>query len=121
MPFNTTRRGFLAGTLAGGAGAVLPGCSAAPPEVAEARTTSSPSKPDYSKLDAILKQPVLKRNLFPSPVIIEKLELLRLNNSFLCRVRSKDGAEGISAANNSQQRSLYPISVLRHPPNYRGN
>ena len=43
-----------------------------------------------------------------SPVIIERLELLRWENSFLCRVRSADGAEGISVAHSSM-RTLYPI------------
>jgi len=46
--------------------------------------------------------------------------LLRLNNGFICRVRSKDGAEGISVANNSQQRSLYPIQVNRLQPFFLG-
>ena len=52
---------------------------------------------DYSQLDKILEEPVLKRELFPDPVIIETLELLRFEDNFLCRVRSTDGAEGISA------------------------
>ena len=104
MSTKTNRRGFLAGALVGGAGAALPACGA-PPAVAVAAPASS-SNPNYAKLDAVLKQPVLKRELFPSPVIIETLELLRLKNNFLCRVRSKDGADGISAANNSQQLSL---------------
>jgi L-alanine-DL-glutamate epimerase-like enolase superfamily enzyme len=63
---------------------------------------------DYSRLDKILKQPILKKELFPSPVLIESLELLRYRNRFLCRVRSKDGAEGTSVA-HSTMRSLYPI------------
>ena len=63
---------------------------------------------------------MLKRELFTSPVVIETLELLRLNDSFICRVRSKDGAEGISVANNSQQRSLYPIQVNRLQPFFIG-
>ena len=116
MPMKTNRRGFLAGALAGGAGAVLPGC-AAPPAVA-APTVSSNA--NYAKLDEVLKQPVLKRQLFSTPVIIETLELLRLGDNFLCRVRSKDGAVGISAANNSQQRSLYPIQVNRLQPFFLG-
>ena len=62
----------------------------------------------------------LKRELFKTPVLIETLELLRLNNTFLCRVRSKDGAVGISGANNSQQRSLYPIHVNRLQPFFLG-
>ena len=116
MPMKTNRRRFLASALVGGAGAALPGCSA-PPATA-ARAASSNAK--YAKLDEILKQPVLKRELFSTPVIIETLELLRLDDSFLCRVRSKDGAVGISAANNSQQRSLYPIQVNRLQPFFLG-
>jgi len=116
MPLKTNRRGFLASALAGGAGAALPGCAAPPAATAPAVSRN----PDYAKLDEVLKQPVLKRQLFPTPVIIETLELLRLDDSFLCRVRSKDGAVGISVANNSQQRSLYPIQVNRLQPFFLG-
>jgi L-alanine-DL-glutamate epimerase-like enolase superfamily enzyme len=116
MPINTDRRGFLSGVLAGGAGAALTGC--ATPPAAAAPTTSVNDK--YAALDKVLREPVLKRELFPTPVIIETLELLRLGDNFLCRVRSKDGAVGISAANNSQQRSLYPIQVNRLQPFFIG-
>jgi L-alanine-DL-glutamate epimerase-like enolase superfamily enzyme len=120
MPVRTNRRGFLASALVG-AGAALPACSAssATPAPPAAAPTGAPRE-KYAKLDEVLKQPVLKRELFPSPVVIETLELLRLNNSFLCRVRSKDGAEGISVANNSQQRSLCPIQVNRLQPFFLG-
>jgi L-alanine-DL-glutamate epimerase-like enolase superfamily enzyme len=116
MRIKTDRRKFLASALVGGAGASLAGC-AAPPAVAA--RVGAPN-PNYAKLDEVLKQPVLKRELFSTPVIIETLELLRLGNSFLCRVRSKDGAVGISVANNSQQRSLYPIHVNRLQPFFLG-
>ena len=116
MPLKTNRRGFLAGALTGAAGAALPGC-AAPPAVT---TRAASPTPNYAKLDEVLKQPVLKRELFSTPVIIETLEMLRFNDSFLCRVRSKDGAMGISVANNSQQRSLYPIQVNRVLPFFLG-
>jgi L-alanine-DL-glutamate epimerase-like enolase superfamily enzyme len=116
MHTTTNRRRFLASALLGGAGAALPAC-AAPPATA---APPARSNPDYAKLDQVLKQPVLKRQLFSTPVIIETLELLRLDNSFLCRVRSKDGAVGISVANNSQQRSLYPIQVNRLQPFFLG-
>ena len=116
MAVKTNRRKFLGSALVGGAGATLAGC-ASPPAVA-APTAASNS--NYPKLDAVLKQPVLKRQLFSTPVIIETLELLRLGDSFLCRVRSKDGAVGMSVANNSQQRSLYPIQVNRLQPFFLG-
>jgi L-alanine-DL-glutamate epimerase-like enolase superfamily enzyme len=74
----------------------------------------------YAKLDEALKQPVFKRELFPHPVIIETLELLHYKDSFLCRVRSKDGAEGISISNAAQMSVLYPIFVKRMQPFFIG-
>lgn len=111
----TNRRNFLGSALVGGAAAALSGSARA------ATTRGNESlKAKYAKLDEILKQPVLQRKYFTSPVIIETLELLRLDGSFLCRVRSKDGAEGISVSNNSQQISLYPIQVNRLQPFFIG-
>src|SRR5688572_30439963 len=117
MSVKTNRRGFLSSALVGGAGAAMSGCTA-PPAVAAPTVSAVVAK--YAKLDEVLKQPVLKRELFSMPVIIETLELLRLGDSFLCRVRSKGGAVGISVANNSQQRSLYPIHVNRLQPFFIG-
>ncbi|MBA4409242.1 MAG: mandelate racemase/muconate lactonizing enzyme family protein [Bacteroidota bacterium] len=102
----TNRRKFIATAIASGLAASLP--------LSSYGKTSSVQNPDalkekYAKLDEILKQPVFKKELFSSPVIIETLELLRYRNSFLCRVRSKDGAEGISVGHSGQLRSLYPI------------
>ncbi len=111
----TNRRRFLATALAGGAAAALP----LSPRAATTRSNDS-VKAKYAKLDEILQQPVLKRQLFTSPVIIETLELLRLGGSFLCRVRSQDGAEGISVSNNSQQISLYAIQTNRLQPFFIG-
>lgn len=111
----TNRRRFLATALAGGAAAALPLSARA-----AASRSNETVKAKYAKLDAILKQPVLKKRLFTSPVIIETLELLRFGGSFLCRVRSKDGAEGISVANNSQQISLYAIQTNRLQPFFIG-
>jgi hypothetical protein len=71
----------------GGLAAVLPGSAIGKNSNAVIETT-------FTKLDEVLQKPVLKKELFTAPVIIESLELLRYKNSFLCRVRSKDGAEG---------------------------
>lgn len=102
----TNRRQFLKSSMLGAA--TVPfgmnyKTSEINPEVAER----------YQKLDEILTQPVFKRELFPEPVLIASLELLRYKDSFLCRVRSKDGAEGISVSNNDQMESLYPVFVKR--------
>lgn len=74
----------------------------------------------YRQLDEIISKPVFKRELFSEPVIIASLELLRYGESFLCRVRSKDGAEGISVSNNDQMKSLYPVFVHRLQPYFIG-
>lgn len=109
----TNRRKFIATSLAGGVAAVLP-------FKAYGRQTSTDKNSNYQKLDNVLKKPVLKKGLFTSPVIIEKLELLRYGNSFLCRVVSKDGAVGISVSNNSQMKSFYPVFVERLQPFFIG-
>jgi L-alanine-DL-glutamate epimerase-like enolase superfamily enzyme len=67
-----------------------------------------------------MEQSVLRRSLFPDPIIIESVELLRYEDNFICRVRSRDGATGISIGNNMQLRSLWPIQVLRVQPFFVG-
>jgi L-alanine-DL-glutamate epimerase-like enolase superfamily enzyme len=74
---------------------------------------SGSAAPDCTLLDEALARPVLRRELFSDPVIIDRLELLRYEGNFICRVRSTDGAEGLSVANNAQMASLYPIFVDR--------
>lgn len=100
---NLTRRNFFAASAAGLAAPAIP------PSVA-AR---------YRKLDEILAQPVLKKQLFTSPVVIESLELLKYNGSYICRVRSRDGAEGISVA-HSGINTLYPIFLKNLQPFFLG-
>ena len=60
------------------------------------RSNSVANYPDYSELDKALRRPVLKREFFSSPVMIERVELLQDRNNFICRVRSSDGAVGLS-------------------------
>lgn len=63
---------------------------------------------------------ILKKGLFKEPVIIQSLELLRYGDNFICRVRTKDGAEGISVSNNMQMIALYPIFNRRLKPFFIG-
>ena len=73
----------------------------------------------YRKLDDALRQPVLKKALFKSPVVIDTVELLRLGNNFICRVRSRDGAEGISVAHSSMS-TFFPIFLRNLQPFFIG-
>ncbi len=101
----TSRRNFLkTAAISGGATAMLPLASCAG-KVKESKGTTA----DYSKLDEVMNQPVLKRELFPDPVIVETLELLRDRNNTIVRVRSKDGAVGISVGHPFIAKSGYPM------------
>ena len=107
MNMKQNRRNFLKSATIASAGAItLHSCSSDPAN----------QLADYSVLDKILAKPVLKKELFTDPVIIETLELLRFEDNFLCRIRSTDGAEGLSVGNNAQLQSVWPIFNVRLQP-----
>jgi hypothetical protein len=110
-----SRRHFLTSVLKTGLAATLPlsACRSDDRNIIYNEVNSN-----YAKLDEIIKNPVFRRELFPIPVIIDKLELLRYKNTFLCRVRSKDGAEGISVGHSGQLRSLYPVFTNLLQPSF---
>ena len=102
------RRRFLhTAALASGALGLtsLSSCSPTPSQHAVTR-------PNYELLDQVLQQPVLKRALFSTPIVIESLELLRDRNNCLYRVRSTDGAEGISVGHPFIAKVSYPMVPL---------
>jgi L-alanine-DL-glutamate epimerase-like enolase superfamily enzyme len=107
----SNRRDFLTTAILGGMATALP---------AAAQTSSKGIPAIYAKLDAAAKKPVFKKELFSTPVIIDTLELLHYEKSFICRVRSKDGAVGYSFGQDSQMKSLYPIFVNRMQPFFIG-
>lgn len=124
---STTRRGFLSsvvGTMAGAATlstAVPTGAQVPAARGRTRRPLARPrgAEPGQARLLEILRQPVLKRELFAGPVIIRSVELLRSENSYLCRVRSADGAEGISVAHGGMSR-LHPIFLHNVAPFFVG-
>ncbi|MGK7394390.1 MAG: mandelate racemase/muconate lactonizing enzyme family protein [Candidatus Cyclobacteriaceae bacterium M3_2C_046] len=111
-----SRRNFIkqttAGTLAGSL--FLQSCTESVSQKKVVNTV------DYEPLDKILAQPVVKKELFSEPLIIDRLELLRYENNFICRVTTKDGAEGLSVSNNMQMIHLYPIFTGRLQPFFIG-
>ena len=118
---HATRRDVFKSSLATAAAALLPSPKAGSghhiPGAAEV-------KANYAKQDAAARLPVFKRELFPNPVIIETVDLLRFEykkgSSWLCRVRSKDGAVGIAVSNSQQMEVLYPIFAKRIAPYFIG-
>lgn len=114
----TNRRKFISKALSGGiAASALPLVSIN--QGNENYRSPEELKARYDNLDKIIRQPVLKKELFKSPVIIESLELLRYEGSFLCIVRSKDGAEGISVGHSSLS-TLFPIFLKNLQPFFIG-
>ena len=67
--------------MAGGA-AILPSCC-------DSNKPTSAQYADYSKLDEALAKPILKRELFSSPVIIESVELLLLKSILISLLTRK--------------------------------
>jgi len=112
----TSRRRFVQTNLLGSLAAALPQSVIGDDAL---QSSAKGQKTRYARLDEVLRQPVLKRELFASPVIIETLELLRYKDSFLCRVRSRDGAEGISVG-HSGLKALYSVFLYNLQPFFIG-
>ena len=85
------RRQLIAGAMAAG---VRPGLAANSPYKAKPRTG-----PGMEELARVAAEPVLKRAGFNSPVIIDSIDLLKAGKEYFVRVRSKDGAMGVSVCN----------------------
>jgi len=114
---NTDRRRFLSVAALGGLTAPALSISRAADTIGGRHSADVEAR--KAKIDAALARPVLKKELFSSPIIIERVELLRLGNNFLCRVRSKDGAEGVAVAHSTMSR-LYPIFLHNLQPFFLG-
>lgn len=91
-----SRRGFLAT----GVGAL----SLLPVRAALAKDT----KPSDDALEKAAARPILDLKGLTSPIIIESIQLLRKGRDYFVRVRSRDGAEGISV-DNGRADILHPI------------
>lgn len=117
---NRSRRDLIRNSLALGAAAAMPAAAGGQFLNAPRHGLPGTLEERYAKLDAILKQPVFKRELFKEPIIIESLELLHYQKSWLLRVRAKGGAEGLAVSNAQQMSVLYPILVKRLAPFFIG-
>jgi L-alanine-DL-glutamate epimerase-like enolase superfamily enzyme len=110
MKFN--RRNFLQSVSLAAPAACLP--------LASFRKSTNDSEEIYKKLDEIIACPVLKSELFNTPIIIKDIQLLHYKGSFLCKVYSTEGHEGISVSNNIRMNFLYPVFIKRIAPYFIG-
>ncbi len=109
-----SRRNFLHTSSAAVAALGLTGCST------RAGFKSVPQRTDYSDLDQVLNNPVLRREFFPEPVFIETCELLEYNGNYLCRVRAKGGGIGYCVGHNIRMPHLWPIQTQLVNPFFVG-
>jgi len=101
----STRRVFME-TVAG-AGIAAPGAG-------------RKDRPSLAELDRAAARPVLRVDGLRSPVRIASLELLRRGATYLTRVRSTDGAEGLIVPNADRLRDVYPLFLHRVAPFFIG-
>ena len=103
MAMKFTRRNFLRTTAIAGVGA------AAAPLLAQPTNSPSGSRPVTDEvLERVAAEPVLQLKGLKDPVIIESVELLRKGKDHFVRVRSKDGAEGVSV-DDGRMEVFHPI------------
>jgi L-alanine-DL-glutamate epimerase-like enolase superfamily enzyme len=112
-----SRRRFLAGGAAVGALAIASTTDARPGRQAQARE----ARRDLAdRLRAAAAAPVLRRELFPHPITLTKVELLRSGRFFLVRAHSAGGAVGLAEGHADVLRSAHPILVHRVAPFFAG-
>lgn len=73
-----------------------------------------------AKLAQAMSAPVLKRELFPAPVKLRSVELMRSGKTFLVRAQSADGLTGYADAHGSVMSAAYPIVVRKVAPYFAG-
>ncbi len=109
-----TRRQFLHTTAVAGAGA------AASPLLAQPAISPSGLRPVADEvLERAAAEPVLQIKGLKNPVVIESIELLRKGKDHFVRVRSRDGAEGISV-DDGRMEIFHPILARQVIPYFIG-
>lgn len=74
----------------------------------------------HARLEEARTAPVLKRELIKEPVVIESIELLKIEKHYVVRVRSKQGAVGYADAHSSVMSAAYPILIKKVAPSFIG-
>ena len=112
MKHTTNRREFMRlGAMAAGIGMSTP---------AARQRGAGADRALQATLERVGAAPVLRRELWPSPVPIATIELLKGPADFVVRVRSRDGAEGLAAGHPDVLETAWPILTKRVAPFFAG-
>jgi L-alanine-DL-glutamate epimerase-like enolase superfamily enzyme len=106
VPHPASRREFL--KLGSSAG-----IAAAASSALEAGQSKTPSP---EQLATLMTARVLRRELFPDPVRITAIDLIKAGDQFLVRARSAEGATGIAAGHPGVLETTWPILTKRVAP-----
>ena len=112
-----SRRAILTGGAAAGTLALA---RAAGTEGVASASAQEAGKALAAKLRAAAAASVIRKEAFPRPVTITKVELLRNGRFFLVRARSIDGAIGLAEGHGPVLESAWPILVQRVAPYFAG-
>jgi L-alanine-DL-glutamate epimerase-like enolase superfamily enzyme len=112
------RRNFIKAGLALGAGmGVLPYLGRSMPSKDKKEGLHSI---DQTKTYDAATRSIINKALFKVPLIIKEVELLEYNENYICKIRTENGAEGLSVSNNFKMVHLYPIFVKQVAPFFIG-
>ena len=105
---NKSRRNFLSTTVTA--------------SLVAGRTINAAESADSveDQLSEIASRPILKLDRLDQPVTIRSVELLKNGSTYLTRVRTDNGDEGIAVANGARMRELYPVFLRRIAPFFKG-
>lgn len=85
-----------------------------------AGTAGVPAAAMQTPADATPAPPILRRGLWPSPVRIASIEVLKAGEQFLVRVRSREGATGLAVGHPDVLETTWPILTRRIAPFFVG-
>ncbi len=71
-------------------------------------------------LFGVASRPILNLDRFDQPVMIRSVQLLRNGSTYMTRVRTDKGDEGIAVANGARMGELYPVFLRRIAPFFAG-
>jgi L-alanine-DL-glutamate epimerase-like enolase superfamily enzyme len=112
-----TRRNVMRlGACAAGLAVTPRVARAAPRDVSGVRL-----EPDTTiQIEQALAKPLLRRELWPQPVTIASVDVLKGGDNFLVRARSRDGATGLAVGHPDVLETTWPILTRRIAPFFVG-
>lgn len=72
-----------------------------------------------SSIEKAIKRPILKKELLHHPIIIKSVDLIKIEDQFIVRVRSTEGVEGYNVCNWGIS-NFYPIFIKHVGPFFEG-